>query len=210
LIRIISCRHDTLAKNLPNEEKHNLRHAFKVAKFNLLTKKGIFPYEWFNSLNKFDSTELPEKEAFKEEFNGTIISEEDYSHAQKVWKTFKCRTFLDYHKLYLETNVLLLADILDNFRNTCLENYSLDPCYYYTSPGLSLDAMLKMTAINLELLTGQDMYMFFEPGIRGVICVASYRYANAYNKLFSYFFCITQLFLFSSKQNYLHIQYRNA
>ena len=73
----------------------------------------------------------------------------------------------DYHDLYLGSDVILLADVFENFRKTCQEHYKLDPCHYFTSPGLSWDVMLKMTDIKLELMTDIDMYQFIEKGMRG-------------------------------------------
>ena len=71
-------------------------------------------------------------------------------HAQDVWDTFSMKNLGEYHDLYLKTDILLLADVFDNFRETCLKHYKLDPCHYLSSPGLSWDAMLKMTRINLR------------------------------------------------------------
>ena len=75
--------------------------------------------------------------------NATNISDEDYQHAQNVFKTFNCKNMKDYYNIYLKTDVLLLADVLKNFRKTCLKYYKLDHLWYYTSPGLSWDACLK-------------------------------------------------------------------
>ena len=87
-----------------------------------------------------------------------------------------CKT---YHDLYLKSDVLLLADVFENFRKTCLKHYKLDPCYYYTAPGLAWDACLKETKQDLELLKDYDMLMMFEKGIRGGITHISKRYAEA-------------------------------
>ena len=87
----------------------------------------------------------------------------------------------EYHDLYLRTDILLLADVFENFRTVCLENYKLDPCHYVSTPGLSWDAMLKYTRINLELITDVDMHQFIERGIRGGISVITHRYAEANN-----------------------------
>ena len=73
----------------------------------------------------------------------------------------------DYHELYLKCDVLLLADVFEKFRNNSLKNYGLCPCHYLSKPGLSQDAMLKMTRIELELIPDPEMYIFFEKGRRG-------------------------------------------
>ena len=99
-----------------------------------------------------------------------------------MWKTFKLNPMGDYHDLYLGSGVLLLADVFENFRKTCLQYYKLDPCNYLTSPGLSWDAMLKMTNIKLELMTDIDMFQFIEKGLRGGISYIANRYAKANNK----------------------------
>ena len=92
------------------------------------------------------------------------------------------KTLQDYHNLYNETDVLLLADVFENFRNICMENYKLDPAHYYTAPGLSWDACLKMTEIELELLSDIDMLLMMEKGIRGGLSMISNRYGKANQK----------------------------
>jgi len=84
--------------------------------------------------------------------------------------------------LYNKTDVLLLADVFENFRDVCLENYGLDPTWYYTSPGLSWDAMLKCTKIKLQLISDHDMLLFIKNGIRGGKSMVSNRYEKANNR----------------------------
>lgn len=163
-----------VSKQFPDDEE-----------FNLMTQKGVYPYDWINSYDKLNSEQLPPIEEFYSKLYDAKCSEEDYKQAVKVWETFKCKTFMDYHNLYLITDVLLLADIWENFRVVCYKNYGLDCEYYYTAPGLSFDAMLKMTKIKLELLTDLDMYLFVENGIRGGISQISKRHAIANNKYMS-------------------------
>ena len=86
-----------------------------------------------------------------------------------------------YHDFYLKSDILLLADVFENFRKTCLQSYKLDPCHYFTSLGLSWDAMLKMTDIKLELMTDIDMFQFIEKGMRGGISYIANRYSKANN-----------------------------
>ena len=110
------------------------------------------------------------------------ISKYDYEHAQKVWKEFGIKNLGEYHDLYLKTDVLLLSNVFEVFRNTCLEYYKLDPDHFYTSPGLAWQACLKKTGVKLELLTDPDMLLMFEKGIRGGITQAVHRHAKANNK----------------------------
>ena len=130
----------------------------------LLLQKGHYPYEYMDAWSRFEETALPPKEAFYSELKREGISDEDYAHAQAVWQAFECKNLGDFHDKYLETDVLLLADVFENFRKTCLNNYKLDPAHYYTSPGLSWDALLKYTGINLELLTDVNKHLFVERG----------------------------------------------
>ena len=170
-----------LVSNLSPDDFYNTKHAFK-SNTSLLTRKGVYPYDYVSSLEKLSETQLPPKEEFYSHLNDEEITDEDYQHAIKVWNTFGCKTIRDYHDLYLKSDVMLLADVFENFRKTCLHHYKLDPAHYYTSPGLAWDACLKTTGQNLELLSDYDMLMMIEKGIRGGITHISKRYAEANNK----------------------------
>ena len=135
---------DSLVNNLPKDDFINLGSHYSGDKFNLLTKKGVYPYEYMDSLEKLEETELPPKEAFYSRLYNEDISDEDYAHAKKVWETFNMKTLRDYHELYNKVDVLLLADVFENFRDICIENYKLDPAHYFTAPGLAWDAALKL------------------------------------------------------------------
>lgn len=153
----------------------------KGEKLKLLSKNGVFPYDWFDGFDKLNATKLPTKEEFYSKLNDIHITDDDYQHAQSVWETFKMRSMRSYHDLYLESDVLLLADVFENFRDVCLENYKLDPTWYYTAPGLAWDAALKITKVELELLTDYDQLLMIEKGIRGGVSMISTRYGKANN-----------------------------
>ena len=170
-----------LVSNLSADDFHNTKHVFKK-NVELLTRKGVYPYDYVSSLDKLSETCLPPKEEFYSQLYDEDISDDDYQHAIRVWNTFKCKSIRDYHNLYLKSDVLLLADVFENFRATCLKHYKLDPAHYYTSPGLAWDACLKETGQKLQLLHDYDMLMMFERGIRGGITHISKRYAEANNK----------------------------
>ena len=113
---------------------------YNESQYNLLTRKGIYPYEYMSSWDKFEESQLPSIEAFYSNLKTSNASEGDYQHAQKVWKEFGIRNLGDYRDLYLRTDVILLANVFEAFRDTCLEHYSLDPAHFYTSPGLAWKA----------------------------------------------------------------------
>ena len=116
---------------------------------------------------KTNETNLPPNEAFHSKLTGEGITDEDYQHAHTVWKEFDIESMKDYHNLYKLSDVLLLADIFKNFRNICMNNYGLDPSCYFSAPGLAWDAALKITKVQLELLSDPDMLLVIESGIRG-------------------------------------------
>ena len=173
---------DSLTKNLVSSG-HKL-FGFEDCselQYDLLTRKGVYPYEYMNSWNRFEETQLPLINAFYSNLNMSSINEEDYQHAQNVWGEFRLHDLGDYHNLYLRTDVILPANVYETFRDTCRRHYNLDPAHFYTSPGLAWKACLKRTGIKLELLTDPDMLLMFERGIRGGITQAVRKYAAANN-----------------------------
>jgi hypothetical protein len=130
---------------------------------------------------KMNETELPSIDSFYNKLDEEGVSDEQYDRAQAIWTTFNCRTFKDYHDLYLKTDVILLADAFENIRDVSMSTYGLDPAHYLTTPSLTWDACLKFTNIELQLLTDPEMFVFVESGMRGGISVISNRYARANN-----------------------------
>ena len=170
-----------LVENLSPSDFKNIDGVIKD-NTSLLRRKGVYPYDYVNSIKKLKETKLPPKEAFYSKLDEEEISDEVYQHAHNVWNTFNCQTIQDCHDLYLKSDVLLLADVFEKFRKTCLNHYKLDPFHYYTSPGLAWDSCLKQTKQELQLLTDYDMLMMFEKGIRGGMTHISKRYAEANNE----------------------------
>ena len=172
-----------LVKNLQPDDFYNTKTVIQEPKaLELLTRKGVYPYDYNSSIETLTETQLPPKDSFYSKLNDEAITDDDYSHALNVWSAFKSRSLRDYHDLYLKSDVLLLADVFESFRPTCLCHYKLDPAHYYTSPGLAWDACLKETGQQLELLHDYDMLMMFERGIRGGMTHIAQRYAEANNK----------------------------
>ena len=173
---------EALVNNLPKDGFKNISKYYTPEQVELIIQKGFYPYEYMDSEEKFNDTKPPPQEAFYSKLTGKGISNKNYKHVLNVWNTFNMKTMKDYHELYNETDVLLLADVFENFRDLCLKIYGLDPVYYFTAPGLAWDACLKITNINLELLSDPNMLLMFEKGIRGGISMISNRYGEANNE----------------------------
>ena len=121
--------------------KKNFKHTNSFwgcdEKFHLIIRKGVYPYEYMNGWEKFEETSILPKDAFYSRLNMKGISNQDYEYAQQVWNTMEKNTLGCYHDNYLKTDVLLLADVFETFRDTCLKHYRLDPAHFYTVPGLA-------------------------------------------------------------------------
>ena len=148
----------------------------------LLLRKGVYPYEYMDSWERFDEDTLPPRKEFYSNFNLEDITDKDYKHAQKVWNALNIKNPGEYHDLYVQADTLQLADIYEKFRETCIEIYQLDPAHFPSAPGLAWQACLKKTNILLELLTDYDMLLMIEAGIRDGISQAIHKYAKANNK----------------------------
>ena len=178
--KFMSSSLDSLTKNLVNSRKRLFGFEdYSELQYDLLTRKGVYPYEYINSWDRFNQTQLPPMNTFYSNLNMSSISENDYQRAQRVWEEFGICDLGDCHDLYLKTDVVLLANVFKAFRDTCLRHYSLDPAHIYTSLGLTWCACLKHTGIKLDFLTDPDMLLMFEQGIRGGITQAVRKYTTA-------------------------------
>ena len=188
-LRFLKASLDTLAGNLQDKDFKHLLSKCPSDKLKILREKDAYWYEWVDSYEKCNYKELPPKEAFyssiddgKRGKGDGHISDEQYLHLKNVWNTFNFNIFRDFHNHYLKKDVLLLADVFEKFISTCLKYYNLDPCHYFSSPGLSWDAMLKMTKVELEKISDADIHLFIEKGMRGGISYVSKRYIKANNE----------------------------
>ena len=180
-----------LSKYEDGKKKDNWQKNFKFSKRNpyvsndedldLLTDKGVYPYDYFTTFDKFREKQLPPKKAFSNLTN-EHISDEEYERAKRIWEHFGLINLGQYHDLYLRTDVLLLTDVFENFRDLCLEYYELDPAHYFTLPNFAWDAMLLKTGIVIDPLTDREMYEMIEKGLRGGMCQVSHKEAIANNK----------------------------
>ena len=171
-----------LVNNLPAEAFKYTGQVFQGEQLSLMKKKGVYPYDYMSCFEKFQDSRLPKKEDFFSVMNNEHITDEEYQHAQNVWNEFGLSSMGGYHDLYLKSDILLLTDVFENFRKACQQYYELDPAHYFTTPGLSWDAMLKMTKTKLELMSDVDMFLFIEKGMRGGISYITNRYGKANNK----------------------------
>ena len=135
-------------------------------KFILLLRKGLYPYEYMDSWERFNETSLPDKEAFYSNLNMEDITDAEHRHAKRVFKNLISKNLGDYHDLYVRSNTILLADVFENFRNICIKVYELDSAHFFSGPGLAWQDCLKKTKVKLELLADVDMLLMVEKGIK--------------------------------------------
>ena len=117
--------------------------ATETINYELLLRKGVYPYEYMDSSERFDETSLPPKKDFYSELNLEDITDKDYEHAQNLREVFGIKNLDKYHNLYIQSNTLLLADVFENFRDKFIEIYELDPAHFLSAPRLAWQACLK-------------------------------------------------------------------
>ena len=173
---------EKLANNLSKDKYKYLENELGTENSHLLKQKGVYCYEYTDNWDKYNETKLPTKDKFYSSLNDTNITDDDYNRALEIWDKFNCKNLGEYSDLYLKTDVCLLADVFENFRNTCLTYYKLDPTHYFSSPGLAWDAMLKMTKVELDLITDIDMENMVQLGMRGGVSTINHRHEKANNR----------------------------
>lgn len=186
--QFLTCSLEGLASNLLKDgsdkfvqlRNHNPR--LSNDKFELLLRKGVYPYDYMDKFERFQEQQLPQKSAFNNRLRDVECTDDDYALAKKVWEEFQCKTLKDYHDIYLKTDVLLLADVFEAFRNVAFWNYGVDPAHYVSAPHLAWDAMFKLTWKTVDLVSDAAMFYMLDGQLRGGICTISKRYARANNR----------------------------
>ena len=180
----------SLIDNLPDEKKVALQTITDdPEKFELINKKGFYPYEFVDSIDKLDT---PISELKREHFDsklylestakGTGLTDDDWEHIQTVITSFNIKTLREWHDLYLKIDVFGLCDVFEYYRELSMKTYGLDPAHYIGLPSLTWNAGLKETKVKLQNITDPDLFMFFEKMKRGGVSVISHRYAKANNE----------------------------
>ena len=187
---LIQCKCLHRNKNYQPKFDESLREQFfNTCKFSnhddnkfILLEKGVYPYEYMDDWEKLNEASLPEKEDLNSHLNMEDIADADFANAERVCKDFEIKHLGEYHDLYFQIDILLLADASENFWNMCLEIYELDLAKPLLAPGLAWQAALKKTKVKLDLSINIDMLLMGEKGIRGGICHSIYQYTKANNK----------------------------
>lgn len=174
---------DKLADDLKKSDEtafKRLQEAFPKT-YKSLMNKGVYFYDYASSFDVLKERQIPPKKAFFNKLKEEEISDADYERALGTFAEFGCKNLRDYMDLYVKSDALLLCDIFEYFRELCLKNYGLDPCHYLSLPGFTWDAMLKMTNVEVELISDLDQYTFVEDGLRGGVCTINHRHFAANN-----------------------------
>ena len=168
--RFLNTSLENIASFLSDDQKKTLRSEFpNKTDYDLLLLKGVCTYEYVDAREKLNERKIPEKKYFYSSLTDSHITDQEFFGAQHIWNRFNCRTIKDYYMLYLHTDVILICNVFEKFRDEMMKHFNLDPTCYISLPGFTFDTALKYTRVSLEPLTDIDHLMFFERGIRGVV-----------------------------------------
>ena len=161
--------------------KETRKFAQSESKFKYLLQKLPYPYDYVSKPEDYYFPFLPDKQDFKDNLRNCNISENEYRFAKKIFEKFKCKSFYDYHRLYSLTDINLLADVFERYRDLVFDQYGLECLAYVSAPQLAFDGMLRLTNEKLECIPQMSMINFIQKNIRGGICVCSKKYSKANN-----------------------------
>ena len=179
--QFLSSSLDSLVKDLNKDSFKFLSQEFNNNVLDLVKQKLFYPHEYMSNFENFKE-KLPSKEKFYCSLTSKKNSDKEYEHVLKVWNKFELKTMKNYHDLYLQRDVSLLAVFFEKLRNISLKNYVLYPSHYLSVSALSWDAMLNMAKVEIELFQDRGMYIFFEKGMTGGISYICNRYSEANKK----------------------------
>jgi hypothetical protein len=166
-----------------NKSNYHFPICREVSLHPILRQKGIYPYKWVDSIKKFEETKLPDINNFHNDLTNEPCPQHEYQHAWDVWNTLKCSTFADYHYYYLMADVVLLAEVFEEYRNKGLKEWQLDPAHFISAPSFTYKAFLKYIEKPIQVMWDFGMYEFFRDAMRGGYCsVGELTYANVYQK----------------------------
>lgn len=141
--------------------------------------KGTFPYKWFDNISKLNNTELPPDDQWFNDITQTTV---DSAPAHQIWRREGFRKFSQFHDYYMKTDVLQLADIFEEFRDSCLSAFDLDPIYFQGAPGYTWQLNLKINYDKMFLIRDKNIYQDIQKNIRGGISQVMHRYINIEDK----------------------------
>ncbi|XP_064637883.1 uncharacterized protein LOC135497181 [Lineus longissimus] len=147
--------------------------------YELLSRKGVFCYDFLDGEDKLKLDKLPSKEVFYDSLREVSVTEAEYKHAERVWRAAACQNLKDYLLVYLITDVLLLADCFEKFRDLSLGHFQMDTAKFLTLPHFAFHAMLKRTQVRLDVLHDLEMVQWVKRGVRGGVASIMLRHAEA-------------------------------
>ncbi|KAK3922359.1 putative DNA polymerase [Frankliniella fusca] len=188
IVFIDSYRHvmgslEAIARTLGPNDMKVLKACFKDDETRpLLQRKGIYPYEYVKQYQQFQETQLPAIEAFYSSVSDSTISQEDWEHANNVFRVFKCANLQEYTLLYCICDVALLCDVFSSYRRMTYDTFQLEAAKFVSGASLSWACALKKTRLRVENITDCDMFAFIERAVRGGQALISTRYLKANNE----------------------------
>ena len=165
--RVASDDTDSLWKEFPYTKRMLEQHYAHHNKFQLALKKGVFPYEYFDSLDRLNDKRLPDPIQFYSSLNGSHVTNKGYRHAKRVWRGFRCKSLRDYANFYVRTDTTLLMDVFTSSRNLLYQHYQLDLAHFVSLPSFAMNAALKITDVKLELIKDPVMLAMIDAGMIG-------------------------------------------
>ena len=150
-------------------------------------QKGVYPYEYMDDWENINDTSLPEKQAFYNHLNVEYRVDAEYVNVKIVCRDFEIKNLEEYYELHVQSNILLFANVSENFRMMCLKIFEIDPAKFFSAPRLAWQTALKKAKVKLDLLTVTDILLIAEKAIKGRICHSIHSYPKVNNKYMKHY-----------------------